>query len=66
MFAGTFDDGSRKHGISGVTAEQASGLQVEYVGVHQTKDEKIYRVKWYVSMALFNLNGLAMAPGITN
>lgn len=66
LFAGTFDDGSRKHGISGLTAQEAAGLQVEYVGVHQTRDEKIYRVKWYVSMALFNLNGLAMATGITN
>lgn len=66
VFAGTFDDGSRKHGVVGLTAQEAAGLQVEYVGVHQTKDEKIYRVKWYVSMALFNLNGLAMATGITN
>ena len=66
VFAGTFDDGSRKHGVAGLTASEAAGLQVEYVGVHQTKDEKIYRVKWYVSMALFNLNGLAMATGITN
>ena len=66
IFAGTFDDGSRKHGVAGLTAEEAAGVQVEYVGVHQTKDEKIYRVKWYVSMALFNLNGLAMATGITN
>lgn len=66
IFAGTFDDGSHKHGISGLTAENAAGLNVEYVGVHQSKDEKIYRVKWYVSMALFNLNGLAMATGITN
>lgn len=66
VFAGTFDDGSRKHGISGLTAANAAGLQVDYVGVHQSKDEKIYRVKWYCSMALFNLNGLAMATGITN
>lgn len=66
IFAGTFDDGSRKHGVAGLTATNAAGVQVDYVGVHQSKDEKIYRVKWYVSMALFNLNGLAMATGITN
>lgn len=66
VFAGTFDDGSHKHGVAGLTAANAAGLQVEYVGVHQTRDEKIYRVKWYVSMALFNLNGLAMLTGITN
>lgn len=66
VFAGTFDDGSYKHGISGLTAQNAAGLQVEYVGVHQSKDEKIFRVKWYVAMALFSLKGLAMATGITN
>lgn len=66
LFAGTFDDGSHKHGVAGLTASNAAGLQVEYVGVHQTRDEKIYRVKWYVSLALFNLNGLAMQTGIIN
>jgi hypothetical protein len=66
FMAGTFDDGSGKHGVTGVTAANASGLQVEYVGVHQSRDEKIYRVKWYVSLALFSLKGLAMATGITN
>lgn len=64
VFAGTFDDGSFKHGVTGLTATNASGLQVEYVGVSQNKDEKIYRVKWYVAQALFSLNGLSMATGI--
>jgi hypothetical protein len=66
VIAGTFDDGSRKHGIAGLTAANAAGVQVDYVGVHQTRDEKIYRVKWYVGFALFNLNGMAMLTGITN
>lgn len=66
VIAGTFDDGSRKHGIAGLTAANASGVMVDYVGVHQSRDEKIYRVKWYVGFALFNLNGLAMLTGITN
>lgn len=66
FLAGTFDDGSGKHGVSGLTAENAAGVQVEEVGVHQSRDETITRVKWYVSMALFSLNGLAQAPGISN
>lgn len=66
IFAGTFDDGSRKHGITALTAADAAGMMVEYVGVHQTRDETIHRVKWYVAMALFSLNGLACATGITN
>ena len=64
IFAGTFDDGSRKYGMSGLTAEHAYGLMVEDVGIHQTRDERITRLKWYVSMALFNLNGLAMSQGV--
>lgn len=66
IFAGTFDDGSQKIGLSGLTASEAAGLNVEYVGVHQSKDEKIFRVKWYCGLALFNENGLACADGIKN
>lgn len=66
VLAGTFDDGSQKYGISGLTAERAAGINVEYVGVHQTRDEKIYRVKWYCGLANFNQLGLAALPGITN
>lgn len=66
IFAGTLDDGSYTHGISGLTAIDNAGLNVEYVGVHQSKDEKIYRVKWYCGLALFSLNGLAAINGITD
>lgn len=64
IIAGTLDDGSGMVGISGLTAENAAGMMVEDVGVHQSKDERIYRVKWYSSLALFNLNGLSVAKGI--
>jgi hypothetical protein len=66
ILAGTIDDGSMTHGISGLTAVDNAGLGVEYVGVHQSKDEKIYRVKWYCGLALFSLNGLAAITGITS
>jgi hypothetical protein len=66
VFAGTFDDGTMLHGISGLTASESSGLQVEKVGIHQTKDETIWRVKWYCGLALFSQKGLAAAEGITN
>lgn len=66
VIAGTWDDGSRMHGVAGLTAEEDAGLMVESVGVHQSKDEDIYRVKWYCGLALFNQKGLALAPGITN
>lgn len=66
IFAGTFDDGSGTHGISGLTAMDAAGVRVEDVGVSETKDESITRVKMYCGLALFNQNGIASAPGIKN
>lgn len=64
MFAGCWDDGSDKVGITGITADQSAGLVVEDVGISQTKDETITRVKWYVGLALFSEKAIAMAPGI--
>jgi hypothetical protein len=64
VFAGCWDDGSQKVGITGLTARDAAGLRVEEVGTSQTKDETITRVKWYVGMALFSEKAIAMAPGI--
>lgn len=66
VFAGTFDDGSGTHGLAGLTAMDSAGLRVEEVGVSETKDETITRVKMYCGMALFSELGLACAPGIRN
>jgi len=66
IFAGTLDDGSRMHGIAGLTAQDAAGIQVVPVGESETKDESITRIKWYSGMALFSEKGLASADGITN
>lgn len=66
IFAGTLDDGSRSHGIAGLTASQQAGLAMEDVGLSETKDEHIYRVKWYCGLALFSEKGLSAAEGITN
>lgn len=66
VFAGTLDDGSRSHGIAGLTASQNAGMSVVDVGESETKDEHIYRVKWYAGLANFSEKGLAAAEGITN
>lgn len=66
IFAGTFDDGSRQHGLAGLTADEANGIQVVDVGESETKDERIWRVKWYCGLALFSEKGLACADGITD
>jgi hypothetical protein len=64
IFCGTFDDGSRTNGLSGLTASAAMGINVVDVGEAETKDERIWRVKWYASAALFTEKGLSMATGI--
>lgn len=64
IFAGTLDDGSRSNGLAGLTAAEMSGINVVDVGESETKDEHIYRVKWYAGLALFTELGLASASGI--
>lgn len=64
VFAGTLDDGSMTHGISGLTAKNAAGVSVVEVGQSETKDEEITRVRWYTGMANFSQKGLAMLTGV--
>lgn len=66
IFAGTLDDGSRSHGLAGLTASQEAGIRVVEVGEAEDKDESITRVKWYSGLALFSEKGLACADGITD
>jgi hypothetical protein len=66
VIAGTLDDGSRMHGVSGLTTMENAGLQVVEVGESETRDESITRVKWYCGLALFSEKGLALADGITD
>jgi hypothetical protein len=66
IFAGTLDDGSRQHGIAGLTAQDAAGLRVVDVGESETRDERLWRIKWYAGLALFSELGLACADGITD
>ena len=66
VFAGTIDDGSRTNGLAGLTAAEAAGMSVVDVGESETKDERVWRVKWYAGLALFSEKGLAAFTGITN
>lgn len=66
IFAGCFDDGSGKVGLSGITARGAAGIRVSEIGESETKDESITRVKMYCGMALFSELGIAAADGIKN
>jgi hypothetical protein len=40
-------------------------MSVVDVGESETKDERIWRVKWYAGLALFSEKGIAIADGIT-
>lgn len=66
VIAGTFDDGSRSHGIAGLTASEAAGIRIKEVGESEDKDETITRVVWYCDLALFNEKGLAVLKGVNN
>ena len=66
IFAGVFDDGDMKTGLMGLTAANAYGLQLVDVGESETKDEHVWRVKWYCGLALFSELGLSCADGILN
>jgi len=66
IFAGSFDDGSRQHGIAGLTADKMAGIMVKEVGELEDRDESLTRVVWYCGLALFSEKGLSCADGITN
>tara|TARA_R100001244_G_scaffold99649_1_gene74398 strand:+ start:1397 stop:2317 length:921 start_codon:yes stop_codon:yes gene_type:complete len=66
VIMGTLDDGSFSHGISGLTATNNAGIEVVEVGVAETKDETITRVKFYNGLANFSEKGLALMTGISD
>ena len=67
VWAGNFDDGSRKVGVAGIfPASTPMGIDVQAVGAQEAKDSQILRVKWYTNFANFNRRGLARLPSISN
>ena len=67
LWAGVYDDGTRKIGVSGIyPASVPMGIQVQPVGIKETADETIWRVKWYTNFANFNRKGLARQHNINN
>jgi len=67
VWAGVFDDGTQKVGISGINPNGIpAGIQVEAVGAQEAKDTRIVRVKQYANFVNFNRRGLARLPSINN
>ncbi len=67
VYAGVFDDGTSKIGISGIhPSSTPAGIVVEEVGVSETKDQQVWRVKQYANLANFNRRGLSRLTSISN
>jgi hypothetical protein len=66
ILVGTLDDGSRSHGIAGLTAANFAGINVKEVGERENSDNTLTRVVWYCGLALFSVRGLAALTGVTN
>lgn len=64
IYAGNFDDGSKKIGISGLTSAQNSGIFVTKVGEKEGSNDIITRVRFYCGFALFSELGVARAPAV--
>ena len=58
IYVGTLHDGSMTHGITGLTAKNAAGIQVQNIGAREDADADITRVKWYCGLAHFSELGL--------
>lgn len=67
VWAGVFDDGSQKVGISGIhPASVPAGIVVEPIGAMEAKDTMIWRVKQYANFVNFNRRGVARLTSINN
>lgn len=67
VYAGCWDDGSMKIGCSMIYPNGVPvGIDVQMVGVAETKDEEIVRVKSYSNFVNFNRRGLARLTSINN
>lgn len=64
IYAGVWDDGSKKIGLAGITSENQSGIFITNVGEKEDTNDVITRVRFYCGLALFSELGIAMAPEV--
>lgn len=64
VFAGCFDDGSRKVGIAGLTSQVQSGIFVSNVGESESTNDTITRLRFYSALAVFSELGIARATNV--
>ena len=66
IYAGNWDDGSKKVGCALVYPEASTaGISVTPIGDYEAQDQKGYRVKAYTDFATFNKRGIARLTGIS-
>ena len=67
VWAGNWDDGTQKVGISAIHPDgTASGLSVRYIGDSATHDQEIWRIKMYTNFINFNRKSLGRLISISN
>lgn len=64
IYAGCFDDGSRKVGLAGLTSQVNSGIFVTEVGESEDSNDTITRVRFYTGLALFSELGMARMANV--
>lgn len=65
VYAGVWDDGTRKVGLSMIHPEgMPAGISIDAIGQKETKDERIVRIKVYCNAASFNRKGIARLASI--
>ncbi len=67
VWAGCFDDGSRKIGIAGIHPNSVpAGISVKRIGEREDYDSELYRLVMYTNFAVFNRRGIARLTSINN
>lgn len=64
IYAGVWDDGSKKIGLSGITSENQMGIFVSNVGEKEDTNDVVTRLRFYCGLALYSELGIAMAPKV--
>lgn len=67
MYAGCWDDGSRRIGVAAIHPIAApAGITVKAVGPMESKDSSLFRVVQYANLLTYNIKGLARLTSLSN
>ena len=67
MYAGCWDDGSRRVGVAAIHPVAApAGITVKMVGAMESKDSSLVRVVQYANLLTYNIKGIARLTSLSN